>query len=235
MTTEISKITGATGYKFNNLEEIKSHSSILFNERMAILFYLLDMKSISMNTNYDLMMMKEVKSILQQIYKNVRMVIRYNPTMRASLNLETIDNGIYVPDIVINLIENMIKYCDENGYTIKKLYIIINELNKFEVMIKDILQYYNYFIRPTFKQKPDIEIATENYKNMIDGKTLDELKEIVGDKHRINFDELTQITINKTEELLENYEKNKDKYYIEEDNEYEDKDSGEEEKEDEDK
>ena len=31
----------AASYKFNSFQEIKSHSSILYNERMAILFYLL--------------------------------------------------------------------------------------------------------------------------------------------------------------------------------------------------
>jgi hypothetical protein len=219
MTTELGKITGSTGYKFNNLEEIKSHSSILFNERMAILFYLLDMKSITLNTNYDLIMMKEVKSILQQIYKNIRMVIRYNPTMRMSLNLDTQDNGIYVTDVIISLVEKMVQYCDENGYTIKKLHILINELNKFEMIMKDILQYYNYFVRPTFKQKPDIEIATENYKQMIDSKTLEELKEIVGEKNKINFEELTQISIDKQDDdKLIDYKESEysDEYEIEE-------------------
>jgi hypothetical protein len=48
----MSNPTPSAGFKFNSFEEIKSHSSILYNERMAILFYMLDMKSISMNTNY---------------------------------------------------------------------------------------------------------------------------------------------------------------------------------------
>ena len=42
----------AAGYKFNTFQEIKSHSSILYNERMAILFYMLDLQGIEMNTYF---------------------------------------------------------------------------------------------------------------------------------------------------------------------------------------
>jgi len=180
----------AANYKFNTMQEIKSHSSVLFNERMAILFYLLDMKSIGLNTDYDLQQMLEVRAILKQIYKNMRTLIRNNPTMRATLNLETKDNGIYVTDVAIGVIDRMVEYSQANGFTERNLFIIVGELNNFEVMIKDVLQYYNYFIRPDFKQKPDIEIATEGYKELSDKSTIEQLKGIVGKKHRIDFDNL---------------------------------------------
>ena len=99
----------SAGFKFNSFEEIKSHSSVLFNERLAILFYMVDMKSIAMNTNYDIGMMLEVRAILKQIYKNIRMLIRYNPTCRATLNLETKDEGTYVPDVALSVIDKMIE------------------------------------------------------------------------------------------------------------------------------
>ncbi len=57
-------------------------------------------------------------------------------------------------------------------------------------MIKDILQYFSYFIRPDFSQKPDVDMATERYKYMIDKRTVNELREMVGKTSKINFEEL---------------------------------------------
>lgn len=180
----------AASFNFNTIQEIKSHSSILFNERLAILFYLLDMKSITMNTRYDLNSVMEVRSIIKQIYKNIRMLIRNNPTARATLNLDTKDNGIYVTDIAMSLIDRMIEYCQNDEYTTKRMYIIINELNNLEMMIKDVLQYFHYFIRPDFRQKPDIEMATERYKEIADKKTIEELQQLVGKRHSVDFEGL---------------------------------------------
>jgi len=180
----------SAGYKFNTFQEIKSHSSILYNERMAILFYMLDMKSINMNTSYNVYSVLEVRSILKQIYKNIRMLLRNNPMVRATLNLETSDNGIYITDVTIGLIDRMIESCETRGYTTKKIYIIVQELNNFETMVKDVLQYFHYFIRPEFRQKPDVEMATEKYKEMADRRTVEELRAIVGKRHRIDFEGL---------------------------------------------
>lgn len=191
----------AAGFKFNSFQEIKSHSSILFNERLAILFYLLDMKSINMNTHYRVSDILEVKSTILQIYKNVRTLIRNNPTVRATLNLETKDPGIYTTDIAIGIIDKMIKWSDINGYTFKNIYIIVNEINKLEMVIKDVLQYFHYFIRPDFRQKPDIEIATEKYKEIADKRTIEELREIAGKSHKIDFEGLGTKRIELTQEI----------------------------------
>jgi hypothetical protein len=180
----------AASFKFNNFQEIKSHSSILYNERMAILFYILDMKSITMNTYFSIESIQEVRGVLLQIYKNIRTLIRNNPTMRATLNLETKDEGVYVPDVAFGIVNQMIQYCEVNSYTSRRNYIISQELNKVEMLIKDILQYYHYFIRPDFRQKPDIEIATEVYKEIADKQTIEELREIVGKSHKIDFEGL---------------------------------------------
>jgi hypothetical protein len=107
--------TPAAGYKVNNMQEIKSHSSILYNERMAILFYLLDMHSIDLNSGFDIGEMLKVKGILGQIYKNVRTLIRNNPTMRATMNLDTKDDGIYITDVGFGIIDRMVEYCEANG------------------------------------------------------------------------------------------------------------------------
>lgn len=185
-------VTGqpAASFKFNSFQEIKSHSSILFNERLAILFYLLDMRGIDMNTYFRVPDMQKFRGIIKQIYKNIRTLIRNNPTVRATLNLETKDPGIYTIDVAIGTIDKMVEYCENYGYTNKKLYIIIQELNNVEMMIKDILQYFHYFIRPDFRQKPDIEVATETYKEIADKRTVEELREIVGKKHHIDFESL---------------------------------------------
>lgn len=191
----------AASFKFNSFQEIKSHSSILFNERMAILFYLLDMRSISLNSKYDVNDMLEVKSILNQIYKNVRMLLRNNPVVRATLNLDTKDKGIYVPDVALGIINNMTRYCDIHGYTIKRIYIIIQELNKVEMMIKDVLQYFHYFIRPDFRQKPDIEMATERYKEIADKRTVEELRKLVGKRNQLDLDNLGSSRVELQEEI----------------------------------
>jgi hypothetical protein len=196
----------AAGYKFNTFQEIKSHSSILYNERVAILFYLLDMRSIAMNTHHNIADVLEVRALVKQIYKNVRMLLRYNPTVRATLNLETKDNGIYVTDVAIGIIDRMTEYCEVYGYTVKRLHIIVEELNNIEMLIKDVLQYFNYFIRPEFRQKPDIEMATEYYKEIADKRTMDELKLLVGQKHMINFEELGNKKLEFGEGQIEDYE-----------------------------
>lgn len=197
----ITPASPAASFKFNSFQEIKSHSSILYNERMAILFYLLDMKSMLMNKQYGVSDILDVKSVLLQIYKNIRMLIRNNPVARATLNLDTKDQGIYVTDVALGVIDGMIKYCENNGYTTKRLYIIAQELNKFEIMLKDMMQYFHYFIRPDFRQKPDVEIATEKYKEIADEATIEELREIVGKKHGVDFDSLGSSRIELTKEI----------------------------------
>lgn len=185
-----SQTRPAASFSFNNFNEIKSHSSILFNERLAILFYILDMRAIDMNTNYRIQDILNVRSIIKQIYKNMRTLLRNNPTCRATLNLDTKDPGIYTTDIALGAIDRMIEFCETEGYSTRKIYIVIQELNNLELMIKDVLQYFHYFIRPDFRQKPDIEMATEKYKEIADKRTIEELKQIIGKKHKIDFENL---------------------------------------------
>lgn len=190
-------------FKFNSFEEIKSHSSILYNERLAILFYLLDMNSIEMNTNFDIGSMQKTRAILKQVYKNIRMLIRYNPTCRSTLNLDTKDEGTYIPDVALSAVDRMIEHCEVNGYTMKKLYIIVQEINRIETLIKDILQYFSYFIRPDFRQKPDLEIATQQYQELADSRTVDELRALVGKSSLIDFEGLGSSRIELQEAIEE--------------------------------
>jgi len=181
---------GSAKYKFNNFQEIKSHSSVLYNERMAIMFYLLDMKNLELHKTYSLDAIYDVHAHLRQIYKNVRMLLRFNPTVRVTMNLETKDEGIYTIDVAMSTIQKMIKYCEIDGFTEKRLYILINELDNAEMLLKDIMQYFHYFIRPDFKQKPDINNATEKYKEMADEATIEQLRQYVGKSHKIDFENL---------------------------------------------
>lgn len=198
----------AAGYQFNTFAEIRSHSSILFNERLAILFYLLDMRSIQLNTTYNVNQLLEVRGILLQIYKNIRTLIRNNPTVRATLHLDTKDEGIYITDLAFAMIDRMVQFCESTEYSTKKIYILVQELNRVEMIIKDVLQYFHYFIRPDFRQKPDIDMATEQYKEIADKHTIEELKEIVGKKHKIDFESLGSTRIDLTQEIP--YEKETD-------------------------
>ena len=164
---------------------------------------LLEVNSIDLNNAYDnVELIKKVYSINFQIYKIIRCLVRSNPIMRNSLNLDTKDDGIYVSDIMKASINNKILYCDVNGYTLKKCYIIVQELNEFEILMRDILQYHSYFIRSDNKQKPDILLATEKYKDMADKATIDQLRSIVGKEHSIDFDQIEYIE-KKNEEMID--------------------------------
>ena len=159
--------------------------------------------SIKLNTYYQVGDILEVRGILKQIFKNIRMLIRNTPAMRATLNLDTKDPGIYVPDVALGLIDRMIEWSETHGYTTRNVYIIVQELNKVEMLVKDILQYFHYFIRPDFRQKPDVEIATERYKEIADARTVEELRELVGKTHQIDFEHLgsTRIERDTTDEI----------------------------------
>lgn len=186
------KTAPSTNYNFNALDDIRTHSAALFNERLAWLFMSLDLSAVNMNINYSVDNILEVRGYLKQIYKNVRMLISNNPVARAMLNLETKDEGTYITDVHMGMIDKMIDYAQENGWSKNRITVIINELNDLEVTIRKVLQYYNYFVRPNFKQKPDIDMAVEKYKFMADDLTIDQLKEIVGKKNKVDFNMLTK-------------------------------------------
>lgn len=176
--------TGVGGMSYT---EIKSHSSLLSNERLAILFYMLDLNSMNLNTYYNENYLMRAKANLYQIYKNIRPIIRTNIGVRRELNLETKDPGIYTVDLAFGMVDQMIQYCTFHGFTYKKCYAITMQLNYIEIILRDILQFFNYFFRPEYKQKPDVFIATEKYKQMADKLTLEKLKEIVGKNNKIDF------------------------------------------------
>jgi len=155
----------------------------------------------NMNNNARVSDVLDVYSTSYQIYKNMRTLVRNNPTMRATLNLNTRNPGVYLTDYIYGRIDRMIQFCQDDGFTVKRLQIIISELNRVEMIIKDVLQYYHYFYRPDFRQKPDVDIATEVYKEMADKKTVEDLRKIAGSNHMIDFENLGSSRIELTEEL----------------------------------
>jgi hypothetical protein len=127
-----------------------------------------------------------------QIYINIRTLMRNNPTMRCTLGLDTKTDGVFITDVMIDWIDKMILYCDNTYYSRMRVHKIVEEMNKFELTLKDVLQYYQYFIRANFLQKPAIDIATDRYKEIADKRTVEELKQLVGLKHKIDFESLGQ-------------------------------------------
>ena len=178
---------GAAQFKFNNFQEIRSHSSHLFNERLAIIFYMLDQHHIELYQTESVPSLYKVYADLKQIYNNIRMLLRFNGVARAQLELETKVPGIYTMDVAFGLVRNMLSWCKANGFTEKKIQFIMSNMDNLETNMKDLLQYFMYFVRPDFRQKPDIDQATEKYKAIADDKTIEELHELAGKNHKIDF------------------------------------------------
>jgi hypothetical protein len=192
LTEDVGKpsFTPNTAVSSMSYTEIKSHSSLLSNERLAILFYMLDLNSMNLNTYYNENYLMRAKANLYQIYKNIRPILRTNLQVRQQLNLETKDPGVYIPDLYFGIVNQMIQYCTFHGFTYKKCYAIASQLNDLEILIRDILQFFNYFFRHDFKQKPDVFIATEKYKKMADSLTLEKLRNTAGKNNKIDFSNL---------------------------------------------
>ena len=169
--------------------ELKSHSSFLTNERIAFLLAELDMVSKTMNEGYTTPSIKRTKSVLYQLWKNIRTLVENNPWCRQALQLNTKQPGVYTIDVMFDQIEKMIMYCElYNKYTFRTNYILSTYLNKIEVSQRSILQYFHYLFRPTFKQKPDIVEATAEFKKLADKLTVEQLRGIAGPNNTIGFD-----------------------------------------------
>lgn len=191
----------ATSFGFNAHQEIRSHSSALYNERLAILFFMLDMRSIELNTYHSVDKIMEVRAIVKQIYKNIRFLLQFNPAARVTMNLETKDPGVYTTDVMMSTIDKMIEYCENEGWTQRRVHILVEELNNIEDVLKSALQFFSYFIRPDFKQKPDVEIAVERYKEIADKRSLDELRALAGKNSKIDFEGLGSSRIELKDEI----------------------------------
>ena len=191
-----SRYTPPGNYKPNShvQNEIKSHSSVLFNERLHVLMYMLETKAIEIHTNPKLKSITEVNSILHQMWKILRTIIFNDPLCRKILNLETNIPGVYTPDIGFNEIRKKIIFLNQNTHyiTLETLNEIMYEMDETEMIMRNILQFYKYFIRFERRQKPDIDVASERYRLMMDEATKKELQEVMGKSAKFNLDDLDQ-------------------------------------------
>jgi len=174
-------------------DKVNSHAADLYNERLAILFYMYDMDSVLLNQTYSKEQLSKTKAILFQIWKNIRTLVRNNLHCRRTLNLNTKEPGVYTVDVAFDIINKMYMWCESDkkeGFTYQKLYIMTDHVNRTELMVRDILQYFQYFMRTEYKQMPDILQAAENYKQYADKLTVDQLREVIGKKNKIDFEGL---------------------------------------------
>lgn len=173
-------------------DKVNSHAADLFNERLAILWYMLDMDSILLNQTKSKEQFAKTRSIVYQIWKNIRTLVRNNLHCRRVLNLNTKEPGVYTVDVAFDLLEKQYLWCenDKQGFTYQRLYIMNEHLNKIELMLRDILQYFQYFMRTEYKQLPDILQAAETYKQYADKLTVEQLREVIGKRNKIDFEGL---------------------------------------------
>lgn len=171
-----------------NWNELKSHSSFVQNERLHYLLGELDQASKFMNETYHPVYIKRTKSVLFQIWKNVQPLVVNNPWCRQQLALNTKIPGLYSVDVAFSEVDKMIIYCEiYSSFTFKTNYMITTHLNRIEMTIRNILQYFHYLFRPAFKQKPDIVEASQEFKKMADKLTIEQLQQIAGPKNTIGF------------------------------------------------
>jgi hypothetical protein len=174
-------------------DKVNSHAADLYNERLAILWYMLDMDSILLNQTYSKEQYAKTKSILFQLWKNIRTLVRNNIHCRRILGLETKEPGVYTIDVAFNAVDSMYLWCENDrkeGFTYQRLYIMAEHLNRIELILRDVLQYFQYFMRTEYKQLPDILQAAETYKQYADKLTVEQLKEIIGKRNKIDFEGL---------------------------------------------
>ena len=174
-------------------DKVNSHAADLYNERLAILFYMFDMDVILLNQNYAKEQFAKTKAIGYQIWKNIRTLVRNNIHCRRTLNLNTKEPGVYTVDAAFDIMNKMYMWCEsdkKDGFTYQKLYIMTDHLNRIELMLRDILQYFQYFMRTEYKQMPDILQAAETYKQYADKLTVEQLQEVIGKKNKIDFEGL---------------------------------------------
>jgi hypothetical protein len=174
-----------------HFESLSAHSSFLTNERIAYLFVELDFNSKTLNETYSSVYVKRTKSTLYQIWKNIRVLVQNSATCRQSLRLTTKVPGLYTLDMAFQAVDAKLMYCEMyGGYTMKRIFIMTQELNNIEIIIRSILQYFSYNFRPSFKQKPDVVEAAINIKRSADKLTVEQLREVVGPNNAIDFSSL---------------------------------------------
>lgn len=166
--------------------EIKSHSSVLFNERLNALFAMYDMEAMDLEIKPSINKILKTKALLSSIWRNIRPIVANNPAVRSMLNLNTGHTGIYTADVGFAHIQECVNYMVKNEqYSMDNLLYTVQQLQATEGIIRETLQYFSYFIRSDTKSKPDINQASKKYEAMADQRTVEEFHELLGDKKHI--------------------------------------------------
>lgn len=191
----------AANYGFN---DIKSHSSFLFNNALAVLFYDLDQAMIDMNIRYDVPSVKRVRAVLKQVYNRVRPIFFNAPWIKYKFNLMTQVDGYYTTDFLIHKIDSQIRYCDSAGigYTEKYLHILAEELEDLYHTTTNILQSMSYFVRSNYQTKPDIDNAMQYYQGNVSKIALKQLKQIAGQDNKIDWSEFGEKRLERTQKYF---------------------------------
>ncbi len=173
--------------KYSNVgSEIKSHSSVLFNERLNAMFMMLDMESMDLEIKPSINRILKTRSLLNTIWRNIRPVVANNPSTRNVLNLNTKHAGIYTIDVGFAHIQECINHMIRTSeYNYDNLLYTVQQLQSTEGIIREVLQYFSYFIRTDTKQKPDINVASKKYEELADERTVEEFNQLLGDKKHI--------------------------------------------------
>jgi len=167
-------------------QEIKSHSSVLFNERLNALFMMYDTEVIDLDIKPDVKKILRARSLLSTIWRNVRPIISNNPKARHIMSMNTKHDGVYTPDMGFSHIQECIaEMVIQNDYAYPKLMYTIQQIQNIETIIREVMQFFSYFIRQDSSQKPDINVASQKYQKMADEKTVEEFRDTLGDRTQI--------------------------------------------------
>lgn len=191
----------------NSMKDIRSHSTTLFNNRLAVLFMDRDIYFTRLfSDRYNPRHLKDAYSICHMIYLNIRPLVYNHPVLRTSLNLETSKKGIYVPDVAFALVERMIDECELEGYDRRKIFIMRETLKQVDQICMNILQFLNYFIRPNIKNRPDVMEITDVYKHKVDKLTVEEMRRLVGrSDNTLALDHFENVPVDKFDSMTKDH------------------------------
>lgn len=175
----------------DNINEIRSHSSLIFNYNLMEKFR--DMEYYMIRINQDPTQkggtyLNSAYTYLFQIWRMIRPMVSNNVPVRTFLNLEVEgQKGFYTVDAMLGYIRKYFMDTKMEGkrLSIRAAFAIQELLNTIEVIIRQILQFWNFFTRWETQQKPDLYAAADSYMQNIDADTLQMLNEVSGIKMKL--------------------------------------------------
>jgi len=177
--------------QIDNINEIRSHSSLIFNFNLMEKFR--DMEYYMVRINQDPTQkgggyLNSAYTYLFQIWRMIRPMVSNNVPVRTHLNLEVAgQKGFYTVDAMLGYIRKYFMELKMQGkrLSVRMAFSIQELLNTIEVIIRQILQFWNFFTRWETMQKPDLYAAADSYMQNIDEDTLKMLNEVSGIKMKL--------------------------------------------------